>query len=69
MKLPITSIIPGSTADEYIDQILDNVQKYIKDNSLDPMDLPDYTYNFTKEVRNLLMLFGFKRIHCSMNHR
>lgn len=63
MKLPITSIIPGSTANEYIDQILENVQNYIKDNSLDPMDLPDYTYNFTKEVRNLLILFIFKRIH------
>lgn len=50
MKLPITSIIPGSTANEYIDQILDNVQNYIKENRLDPMDLPDYTYNFTKEV-------------------
>lgn len=51
MKLPITTIIPGSSADEYIDQILVNVQNYIKNNNLEPMELPDYVYNFTKEVR------------------
>lgn len=50
MKLPITTIIPGSSADEYIDQILVNVQNYIKNNNLEPMELPDYVYNFTKEI-------------------
>ncbi|XP_035215793.1 uncharacterized protein LOC118189317 isoform X2 [Stegodyphus dumicola] len=50
MKLPITSIMPGSNADEYIDQILLNVRNYIRDNNLDPMALPDYVSNFTKEV-------------------
>ncbi|KAG8181133.1 hypothetical protein JTE90_000785 [Oedothorax gibbosus] len=50
MKLPITSIIPGSSANEYVDQILSNVQKYVRDNSLDPMQLPDYATNFSKEV-------------------
>ncbi|GFV21843.1 uncharacterized protein TNCV_4525301 [Trichonephila clavipes] len=50
MKLPITSIIPGSNANEYIDQILFNVQKYIKDHHLDPMQLPEFASNFTKEV-------------------
>ncbi|GFR13162.1 mite allergen Lep d 7, partial [Trichonephila clavata] len=50
MKLPITSIIPGSNANEYIDQILFNVQKYVKDHHLEPMQLPEFTSNFTKEV-------------------
>ncbi|GFT16517.1 uncharacterized protein NPIL_665371 [Nephila pilipes] len=50
MKLPITSIIPGSNANEYIDQILFNVQKYVKDHNLEPMQLPEYASNFTKEV-------------------
>ncbi|XP_015907491.1 uncharacterized protein [Parasteatoda tepidariorum] len=50
MKLPITSIIPGSTADEYIDQILENVHNYVKNNKLDPMQLPDYVSTFSKEI-------------------
>ncbi|XP_054714406.1 uncharacterized protein LOC129224001 [Uloborus diversus] len=63
-KLPITSIIPGSDANEYVDQILHNVQTYIKENSLEPMQLPDYMYNFSKEV----MYINFKvKPNCTMD--
>ncbi|GIY32943.1 uncharacterized protein CEXT_645281 [Caerostris extrusa] len=58
MKLPITSIIPGSSANEYVDQILTNVQTYVRDHQLDPMKLPDFQSNFSKEImpsRGILM--------------
>ncbi|GIY64838.1 uncharacterized protein CDAR_520921 [Caerostris darwini] len=53
MKLPITSIIPGSSANEYVDQILANVQTYVRDHQLDPMKLPDFHSNFSKEVSQI----------------
>ncbi|GBN81940.1 hypothetical protein AVEN_232991-1 [Araneus ventricosus] len=81
MKLPITSIIPGSSANEYVDQILTNVQNYVKDNNLDPMVLPDYKSNFTKEIMYVTFngeakmydgrLWGISTIHrtdeCELN--
>ncbi|CAL1286096.1 unnamed protein product [Larinioides sclopetarius] len=81
MKLPITSIIPGSSANEYIDQILTNVQNYVKDKNLDPMVLPDFKSNFTKEIMYVTFngetkmydgrLWGISTIHrtdeCELN--
>ncbi|XP_076345760.1 uncharacterized protein LOC143244625 [Tachypleus tridentatus] len=50
LKLPIKAIIPGSTANEYVDQILDNVKEQIKHYEMDPMPLPEYYSNFSKTV-------------------
>ncbi|XP_067143030.1 uncharacterized protein [Centruroides vittatus] len=49
-KMPIKAIRPGSTANEYMDQILANVKEQIIHHNLEPMELPDYIYNFSKKV-------------------
>lgn len=49
-KMPIKAIRPGSTANEYMDQILTNVREQLIYHNMEPMELPDYIYNFSKKV-------------------
>lgn len=49
-KLSIKAIKPGSTANEYVDQIIDNVREQLYIHNLEPMELPDYVYNFSQKV-------------------
>ena len=44
------AILGDPSSDEYIDMILENLRKYIMDNNLDPMGLPDLETGFSDTI-------------------
>ncbi|UYV78142.1 hypothetical protein LAZ67_16000248 [Cordylochernes scorpioides] len=50
---PVTqyvSIKPGSTANEYVDQLLANVRQMVDERGMDPAELPEYRNHFNRSV-------------------